>query len=108
MPSAPWGGRRKTGAAAEPGYGGGSSSRRDWTDDWWTLRMARQADFMALLVESQLEHSARLSGWLADSSAAELARMLNGGGLEEILGDTVGGNSTAAILAQTRARVLGI
>lgn len=88
--------------------GGDSSSRRDWTDDWWTLRMARQADFMALLVESQLEHSARLSGWLADSSAAELAQMLNGGGLEEILGDTVGGNSTAAILAQTRARVLGI
>lgn len=28
-----------------------------------TLRMARQADVMALLAENQLEHSGRLSGW---------------------------------------------
>lgn len=90
--------------------GSAFSRQGEGLEDWWTLRMARQADFMALLVEKRIAHSADLSNWLAGSSAAkaQLAQIMNGGHLEEILGNTVGGHSTAALLAQTRTQVWGL
>ena len=90
--------------------GSAFSRQGEGLEDWWTLRMARQADFMALLVEKRIAHSADLSNWLAGSSAAkaQLAQIMNGDHLEEILGNTVGGHSTAALLAQTRTQVWGL
>ena len=75
---------------------------------WWDLRMARHAEFMKLLVESQIQRQIQASDLLSASAAkARLADMLKNGNLLEIFGDEISGIPTETVLAMTQAQVWG-
>ena len=75
---------------------------------WWDLRMARHAEFMKLLVESQIQRQIQASEILSAVTAkARLADMLENGNLLEIFGDEISGVPTQTVLAMTQAQVWG-
>ena len=70
--------------------------------------MARHAEFMKLAVERQIQRKV-LASELAASAAAksQLAAMLNGGNLREILGSEIAGIPTETVLEITREQIWG-
>ena len=87
-------------------YSQSGGSGDEWS--WWDLRMARHAEFMKLLVESQIQRQIQAAGLLSASAAkARLADMLDNGNLPEIFGDEISGIPTETVLAMTRAQVWG-
>ena len=85
-----------------------SKSGSDDAESWWDLRMARHAEFMKLAVERQIQRKV-LASELAASAAAksQLAAMLNGGNLREILGSEIAGIPTETVLEITREQIWG-
>lgn len=97
--------------ACSSSAGGGITFSRSGSDDeesWWYLRMARHAEFMKLLVQSQIEDSIMTSNLLSASAAkAQLAGMLRGGDLMSIFGSEIAGIPTETVLASTVTQVWG-
>ena len=85
-----------------------SKSGSDDAESWWDLRMARHAELMKLLVESQLERKWQASELLSAAAAkARLADMLKNRNLPEIFGDEISGVPTETVLAMTQAQIWG-
>ena len=85
-----------------------SKSGSDNGESWWDLRMARHAELMKLLVESQLERKWQASELLSSAAAkARLADMLKNGNLLNIFGDEISGIPTETVLAMTQAQIWG-
>ena len=85
-----------------------SKSGSDDGESWWDLRMARHAELMKLLVESQLERKWQASELLSAAAAkARLADMLKNGNLLEIFGEEISGVPTETVLTMTQAQIWG-
>ena len=85
-----------------------SKSGSDDGESWWDLRMARHAELMKLLVESQLERKWQASELLSAAAAkSRLADMLKNENLLEIFGDEISGIPTETVLAMTQAQIWG-
>jgi len=80
--------------------------------DYWEIRLNRHAYFLKQWQEEQLEHKMEISKQLAKQNMTEavksqLARLISGKDFKSILGDTIAGVSTDAVLAQTRELIWG-
>jgi len=85
-----------------------SKSGSDDIESWWELRMARHAELMKLLVETQIQRQLQTSDLLSAAAAkSQLAAMLNSGKLQTIFGDEIAGVPTETVLAITQAQVWG-
>lgn len=85
-----------------------SKSGSDGEDSWWDLRIARHAEFMKLAAERQIQRKILASELIASAAAkSQLAAMLNGGNLREILGSEIAGIPTETVLEITRTQIWG-
>lgn len=80
--------------------------------DYWEIRLNRHAYFLKQWQEGQLEHKMEISKQFAKQNMTEavkeqLIRLISGKDFKNILGDTIAGVSTDAVLAQTRALIWG-
>ena len=91
--------------------GGGFTFSKSGSDDgesWWELRMARHAEFMKLLAEKQIQRHIEASQLAASAAAkSQLAAMLSGGKLRELLGSEIAGVPTETVLALTQSEIWG-
>jgi len=99
--------------AAASGSGGtltysGSKDEEDAVN-WWDIRREHAAYFAALFTEEQIKHAQELSAQFSQNNFAkvQLSQLLNDESFRKILGDTIAGNSTDMILAQTKELVWG-
>lgn len=80
--------------------------------DYWEIRLNRHAYFLKQWQEEQIEHKMEVSRQfkeqnMTEAVKAQLARLINGNDFKNIIGDTIAGVSTDAVLAQTRALIWG-
>lgn len=84
---------------SSPGQVTYSESPSGRTVSPWDARLARHAAYMKWVTEQQIEHGLSVSQYMQASAAKlRLAEMIQHGGLQEILGATIGGLPTETIL----------
>lgn len=109
-----------------------SSDDDSETIDWWDIRMARHAYFMAMFIEEQLGYGVSIPGTipgmgalppmteaagginginnnalLSSTARSDLAALMSDANFINALGDTIAGSSTKSVLATTQEHIWG-